>query len=171
MEFGEKDFKKLLIMVLLFTLAVLVFLIIKPIFLSIVLGLLLAYIFRPLYRLVYRYIPEKNTSAGLVSLMAIIIILVPIWFIIPIIIQQLFEIFRFTQTLDVQKFVSAFFSGYSDQFANQLTVSLNSVISKVSSTMLSSLTDFLFNIPSLLLGLFIVAFVFFFTMRDGDKLG
>ncbi len=171
MEFGEKDFKKLLIMLLLFTLAVLVFLIIRPIFIPIVLGLLLAYIFTPLYRLMYRFIPEKNTSAAIVTVLAILIMFIPMWFIIPLVIEQLFEIFRFTQTLDVQKFVQNLFSGYSESFSIQLTVSLNGVISKLSATILNSLTEFLFNIPKLLLGLFITVFVFFFSMRDADKLG
>ncbi|MBX4212407.1 AI-2E family transporter [Candidatus Pacearchaeota archaeon] len=170
MDFGDKEIRRLSVILLIFLLGVLVFIIVKPVLLSVIGGLILGYVFFPLYRKMLSFVREKNTAAAIVSLVIILLIIVPLWFLIPIMVQQVFEVFKFTQTLDVQKFVQALFSTAPEPFIAQLTVTVSTILSKVTSSTLNSLTDWLIEIPTIALHLFIVAFVFFFTLRDSDKL-
>ena len=156
MEFGEKDVKKLIVFILLGILGISFFLVIKPILLPIIGGLILAYIFSPLYAFVKKYIKNKSLAAVFVSAIAILIILVPLWFLIPIIIQEVFEVFKLTQNLDLQGFISSLFPASSKAFNAQLVANSSSIISKVGSSVLNYLVDFLLNLPFLLINLFIV---------------
>lgn len=170
MDFSDKNIKRVMIVIVLIILAVLVFLLIKPIFLSVVGGLILGYIFFPVYRFARRYIKEKNTTAIIVSLIVVAIIFVPLWFITPIMIKQIFELFTFSQTIDVQQFITTIIPGASPDFVTQLTISIKGAISKTSSVVLNALTNQLLNAHIILLNIFLVFLVFFFTLRDADKL-
>ncbi|MBX4196878.1 AI-2E family transporter [Candidatus Pacearchaeota archaeon] len=170
MDFGDKEIRRLLVILMIVLLGILVFIVVKPVLLSVIAGLILGYVFFPLYRRTLRYVREKNTAAALVSLVIVAFIVIPLWFLVPIMVQQIFEIFKFTQTLDVQKFVQALFSTAPEPFIAQLTITVSSIIGKATSATLNSLTDWLINIPTIALQFFIVAFVFFFTLRDSDKL-
>ncbi len=170
MEFGEKDIRKLLIMSIVLVLAVLTFLIIRPVIIAIFGGLVLAYICMPLYRKLYSYTRSGNISSTIVSVVVILAIIVPLWFVIPILVSQTFEIFKASQGIDVQGIVSFLFPTGSEQFIVQLTVSINSLISKLSSLILNSLVDVFLNIPQIALGLFIAATVFFCAMKYNEEL-
>ena len=61
----EKDFKKIMIPVAVLILAVLSFIIVKPIAVPIFTGLLLAYIFYPVYKIIRKKIPNKTFVASL----------------------------------------------------------------------------------------------------------
>lgn len=170
MELGEKEIRRYSIIFLLLALAVLVYITVKPVAFAVIWGLIFAYVFFPLYSKVKSYVREKNTAASIVSLIVIIIILVPLWFIVPIMVQQVFEIFRFSQTVDSVSIIKALFPSGSEQFVNQLAVTSGTLISKASTAILSFLVNFFMDLPTLLIDLFIAAFVFFFALRDSDKL-
>lgn len=170
MELNDKDIKKLLVIFMILVLGVLVFFLIKPVIFSIIGGLLLAYIFYPIYKRILKYVKEKNTAAGIVSLIVVIIIGVLLWLTIPIIAQQVFEVFRLSQTLDVSSFIPKLFPQASPDFIAQTTIAFNSFASNIASGILSFLSSFILNLPHLLLQALLVAFVFFFALRDGDQL-
>lgn len=155
---------------LILVLLILAFLVIKPIILSIVTGLILAYAFNPIYLKVKKIIREKNTAALTVGLAASLIIFIPLWFLIPLLIQQIFNAFNTLQALDVGGFVRKVVPVSNVQLQSDITNAIINFISQVTSVSLSALKDFLFNIPTLLLHLSVVIFVFFFALRDQDKL-
>ncbi len=169
MDFGEKTIRRLAVILLIVILGVLVFFLIKPVAVSIIGGLLLAYTFVPVFNVISRYIKEKNTATVFVSILGILIIGIPLWFVIPILIQQSFELFKFTQTLDVQGFVKAILPTASESFITQLSVMLNGFVSKITLAILNSSSDFFLNLPTLLLNSAIVIFVFFFALRDKEQ--
>src|SRR3989344_6709407 len=105
MAIKEKDVKKFLAIGLIALLAVVAFLIIKPIALSIIAGLLLAYMCYPLYKFIFKFFREKNTTALATCVIIVAVLFIPLWFLIPVAIRQLFEAFNFFQTLDVASFV------------------------------------------------------------------
>ena len=92
MVFEERDLRRITAIGLVVLLGILVVLLIKPVFLMVMGGLILAYLFHPVNRFVRRLIKEKNTSAAIVTILSAAIILIPLWFVLPIVIEQLFEL-------------------------------------------------------------------------------
>lgn len=170
MEISEKDITKAAFIILLIFLAILTFLVLEPIIFSIIGGLLLAYMFSPVHKKILKLVKNRTLSAILVSLFLIFLIVAPIWLLIPSLIQQVSEIFKISQTIDIQKFVSNVFPGASEQFKAQVVISANSAISKASAAILNYLVDFMINIPNYILHLVIISFVFFYALRDQDSL-
>lgn len=170
MDITKKDIEKIGVLLIITTLAILAFILIKPILLSIITGLILAYALMPLHKRILRRIKNKNASAAIVSLLTIFILAVPIYFIAPLMIKQVFSIFEFSQTLDIPHFIKIVFPAASDQFIIQITNSINTLVSKLSSSILNSFANLLLEIPTIMFHLVIVSFVFFYTLRDVDKL-
>jgi predicted PurR-regulated permease PerM len=170
MELNNKDLNKLIIIALGLILAVLAFILIRPVLLSIIGGLLLAYFFLPVYKRVLRLVKRKNLASGIVTLLAIIIILVPLWFLLPIVLEQSFQVFTSFQNADIASLIKNVLPGASDQFLAQLTVTFNNFAGKVASGLLNTLVNFFLDLPILLLHAFLIGFVFYFALRDGEKL-
>lgn len=170
MAIKERDVKRYSAILFIALLAVLAFLIIKPIAISIASGLLLAYVFYPVYRYLFRFFRERTTTALAVSVIVVLVIFIPLWFLIPLVMRQLFEMFTFFQTLDVAAFIRQILPTSSAQLQVDLTTAIVSFIGKIATSTLTGLSTFLIDLPKVLLHLTVVIFVFFFGMRDGDKL-
>ncbi len=170
MSFSDKTIKKTAAITFILVIVVLAFFIIRPILLSIIGALLLAYVFYPVYKRVYSFLGERNTSALAVCLIVILIIFIPIWFILPIVTQQVFDFFKATQTLDVRGIVDALVPTVSEQLRIDITNTLITFIGKLSSASLSAFVNFILDLPTVFLNLAVIAFVFFFTIRDADRL-
>ena len=170
MELSDRNIRRISVLLLILLLAVLVFFLVRPIILSVVGGLLLAYTFFPLYRLVKNKIKVKNIAAIIVCLLAIIIIIVPLYFLIPFMINQVFGLFKAAQDFNMDGFVRVIFPSAPDPFIIQMTVTLDSLVNKISSAVLNTLVDVFLEIPVIMFHFIIVAFVFFFALKDSDKL-
>lgn len=171
MELNDKDIKKIAILLLVLALAVLVFLLIRPIILSIIGGLILAYAFFPIYKIILKKVRSKNLAASLVSLFAIILILLPIYFLLPVIVDKVFGLFQDAMAVEVVEIIQVIFPSAPESFIVQMTATWGSIISKITSAILNLMINFLLELPTFLFDFIIVAFVFFFTLRDSDKLG
>ncbi len=170
MVLTEKDVKRWSLILIVAALAFLVFLIIRPIIVSIIAGLLLAYVFLPVYRKLVRYIKSPNASAAIVSMLVVILIILPLWFLTPFVMQQVFDFFQLSQNLNVRGILKGIFPSASEQVISQIDIMFSGATSKISSAILNQLVEFLIDFPIISLHLLIVAFVFFFTMRDEEKL-
>ncbi|MDO8563521.1 MAG: AI-2E family transporter [Nanoarchaeota archaeon] len=170
MNFNDQDFKKAGVIFLMIILGVLTFFLLKSVLLPIVGGLLLAYIFSPLYRKMLLGIKNRTLTAFVVSILVIIIIVLPLWFVIPIMLQQVFDIFALSQTLSFQEVATTLFPTANSQFAAQFSITLTNFINQLSSGILKSLTSFFLDLPTITIKLFIVFFVFFYALRDGNVL-
>ena len=170
MDFNDKTLREISAIAVVLVFLVLVFFSIRPIFFAILWGMILAYIFFPVYSKLAHYIKNKTFSAILVSLIASIVIIVPLWFVMPMIVQQIFEIFRVSQSLDINSFVHGIFPTASAQFTTQLSATVNALISKASSSAMNTIVDTFMNLPFMLINFVVICFVFFFTLRDSDKL-
>ena len=170
MNFDKEEIRKIFAVGLLLLLVVIAFLLLKPILLAIIAGLILAYIFNPVYKRVNKIVKNKTLSVSIVCLLVILIIFVPLWFIIPIIIKQVFNMFTLAQNLDIHNFITTVLPSASPEFIAQISASVNSAISQASSAILNSLVTFLLDLPNLLLQFTVIAFVFFFALRDSENL-
>lgn len=151
-------------------LGILALFLIRPVLISIFIGLLLAYLFFPLYKKFYKKTGSKKLSAALVLIISSLIIIIPLWLIVPPLFHQVFQVFKTSQTINLPGIVRNIFPSASESFIVQATVTINSLISKISSAVLNSLINFFLGSVSFLLNLIIVAFVFFYSLVDSEKL-
>lgn len=170
MIFEEKDIKRLAVVGLMLVLAVLAFFLVKPLLLSVFGGLILAYIFSPVYTKVLDKVKNKSLAAAIILILFGFILVIPAWFILPKIAEQIFEVFKYLQVFDLTPTIKSFIPGASSQLILQITASLNGLVSKLASGLISSLLNVFLEIPSFLIGLFVVMVIFFFGLRDRDKL-
>ena len=165
----ERTFKKLSIFVALGILAVLTVLILWPIATAIITGLILSYIFYPVYADVLKFTKKKNISAVIIILLVIFIILIPIWFLLPLFAKQIFDLYLYLQTLDLNYFFQTVFPSISEtDFSRGLANSLNTFISNFVTITLSGASKIFLNFPVFALKAVVVFFVLFFGMRDAE---
>jgi predicted PurR-regulated permease PerM len=168
----EAYLKRILTTTILIGLLVLAYFIIKPIILSIIGGIVLAFIFFPVYDWLNKKIKHKNISASIIVTFLVIIILIPLWFLVPLIVRQSFEVFRAVQKINfieiTQNFFPALFT--SDELATQLGSIINSFASDATSYLMNSLGRLILDFPAIFLQFFVVLFVFYYVLRDRDIL-
>jgi len=168
----EKSFNKIASIVVIAALLVLTFLILRPILMSSIFALILAFIFYPVYKKVRLLVKSENLSALIICVILLVIIIVPTLFFTPIIIKQTFEVYSYIQGTDVltpfKKVFPSFFS--SQEISTKIAIAINAFTNKMTSTFLNKFTDILLNSPTIFLRLLIIMFVFFFGLRDGEKL-
>ncbi|MEK6928287.1 MAG: AI-2E family transporter [Nanoarchaeota archaeon] len=170
MQFTELDLKRTSLLILIAILGVLAFFIVKSILVALVAGLVLAYMFKPLYNKLYSKIKSKNISALLISLFIILLIVIPLWFLVPLMFQQVFDVFTTSQNIGYTKIISTIFPTASASLVSQLGLALGNFAGKMTTIALETLNGFFLDLPSIGLELFIAFFVFFYAMRDSDDL-
>lgn len=170
MSISNKDMRRILVAFLVLILFIGTYMIISPILLSILGGLVLAYIFNPLYKRFLRFFKEKNTAAFSVSALIIILLIIPLWFLIPLAIEQTFSFFEITQNIDFTQIVSKVFPTADPEFKKEIISMVIRFIGDIASGAINTLIGFLLNLPNVLLQIAIIVFVFFFSLRDQDIL-
>jgi predicted PurR-regulated permease PerM len=167
----EEYFGKIMTALILIVLVVLSFLLIKPILLSIILGILLSFIFTPVYKWLYKHTDSKNLSASLIIFLLILIIVIPLWFLTPILIDQAFKIFQATLQLDFISPLKSIFPKFfaSEQFSSEIGSILSSFTTRVANSIVTSLSNLILDFPRIALHFLVVLFTFFFVLRDSDK--
>ncbi|MEK6842522.1 MAG: AI-2E family transporter [Nanoarchaeota archaeon] len=165
-------FKKITTTVILFILLVLSFLILQPILLSIIMGLIMAVVFFPLYEWILKKTKLKSVALILICLFLITIIVLPFWFLMPIFVEQSFQVYVAAQQIDFVEIFTKIFpslsatgdvsSEFGSVFSSFVTSSLNS-IARVFSEML-------LNFPVIFLHMIVVFATFFFVLKDKDEI-
>ncbi|MBS3099224.1 AI-2E family transporter [Candidatus Pacearchaeota archaeon] len=169
MVFNDKDVKRVMIVILIALVAVLSFIVIKPVLMAALGGLVLAYIFYPVYKWLLDKVKYKDLAASIVTIIVLAIILVPLWYLAPVIVQEVFGVFQTSQNFDSTGILLRAFPD-SPQLANQASLAINNAIGKISSLIVNTFIGFLLNGAVIALHLFLVAFVFYFTLRDAPEL-
>lgn len=164
---NEKTFKKLIVAAILLMLVVISLMTIWPIFISILTGLILGYIFYPAYKLVLKVVKEKNISSLVIVLLILFLLFIPLWFLFPVVVKQLVDAYSYSQQVDLSTLVGNLLPS---TVSKDSTVMINTFISKTVNSLFAKVSDSLLNIPELLLQAAVILFVFFFAMRDGEKL-
>ena len=147
---------------------ILVFFIVKPIIMPIIFGLFFAYILRPVYKTIYSIIKRKNISASIFVLMIVLMVMVPIIYFIPAIVNQAFEIYVSIQNLNLTQIIQNFTKA---EIASTLAINIDSIIGQFFSTFLNQFKNFLINLPTLAFQFAVFLFTFYFAARDSEELG
>jgi len=162
---------KILTMILIGGVFFLCFLIIKPILIAMFLAFLTAYILYPVFTWINKYIREKNLATAILIILLTAVIFLPIWFLVPVLLQQGFESFSALQKIDVGAKVAEILSFIpSPHVLVSLSSGVNNLISSTFNSILTELTDLIVNLPNLLLQFTVFIFIFYFAVRDSDKL-
>lgn len=169
---NELYFEKVMTAIILIFLITLSFLLIKPILLSIIFGLILAFIFTPVYDWIYKKIKSKNIAASIIIVFLLLMIIIPVWFLTPILIAQSFKIFQATLQIDFISTLKDIFPNFfaSQQFSTQISSVFSSFLTNTSNSITNSLTNILLDLPTLSLHLLVVLFTFFFVLRDKEEI-
>jgi predicted PurR-regulated permease PerM len=164
--------RKVIITVILSILAVLSFLVLKPILLAIIVGIILTVIFAPLYNWTFKILKSKNFSAALVCIFLILLIIMPFWFLTPIFVKQSFEVYLVSQQMDFVTPLKAIFPDFfaSEEFSAEIGSIIHSFVTSATNSLVNSLSQLIINFPTLFLQLLVVFFTFFFVLKDKEEI-
>ena len=165
---GEVYFKKVMTTTILIALIVLSFFLLKPILLSIILGFILAFIFTPVYNSYYKITKSKNLAAILVCFLLVFLIVLPLWFLIPIILDQSVKFYLASQQINFVTLIKNLFPSLfaSEEFSAQMGSIIYSSVTKATNFLMNSFSNLIFHFPTLFLQSLVVFFTFFFVLRD-----
>jgi predicted PurR-regulated permease PerM len=165
-------FKKIVTTVILVALVVLSFLLLKPILLSIIVGIILAFLFFPLYEFIKKKTKSQNISASLISILLVLVVLVPLWYLVPIVVNQSIKFYISSQQIDfvtpLKNFFPSLFS--TETFSNEIGSSIQSFVTRSTNSMMNSFSELIRNFPTIFLQMLVALFTFFFALKDGKKL-
>lgn len=152
-------------------LIILSFFLVKPILLSIVFGMILAFMFDPIYNWFYKLTNSKNISAFLVCFLLVLIIVLPIWFFTPIVIDQSIKIYLSSQQIDFVTPLKTIFPSIfaSDTFSAEIGSMIHSFVTQTTNKLVNALSSLILNSPIIFLQSIVVFFTLFFVLRDKDQ--
>ena len=169
---ADDYFKKIFSLGILFVLGILAFFMLKPLLLAIILGILLAFIVNPIYKWLDNKINMPSLSISIMVVILLFLILLPIWFLTPIMIDQTLKLYSTTKTIDfvepLKKIFPPLFA--SEEFSGEVGSIIYSFVNKSVNSFSAYLVDIILNFPALLIQLFVVLFTFFFALRDQEKM-
>lgn len=175
-----KECKKYILIALIALLIYFAYLIVKPLVIPILTGAVLAYIFYPVYKPIYKKIKIKSLSAAIVSIIVILLITIPGFFLLNSISKEVYEAYL----IGKQKIGTGLIAECEDQ-TNTLCNIVNTIkefttqpkfqfyleqgLARLTSTAAEKITRFAFTLPRIFLGIFITFFVMYYLFKDGDK--
>lgn len=168
----EKEaFKQILNYVLVVGLFVLAFLVLKPLLYSIIYGVLFAYLFFPVHNWLVKKIKSENASAFIVCFGVIGSVLIIFLAILGTLLKQIINFYLQLQVLNIgeliQKALPSFISNV--EISSAVVNSINSSLSTLIANVATHLGNFVLDLPNISVQFLIMAFVFFFGLRDGER--
>jgi predicted PurR-regulated permease PerM len=165
-------FKRVTTTVIALGLVVLAFLLLQPILLSIIGGFLLAFIFAPIQKLFSKFIKSKAISAGILCILLLAMIIVPLWFFTPTIIDESIKIYRESQQLDLVASLKTIFPSLfaSAEFSQEVGSVLQSFIVKLTNSLMNYLSGIILEFPTIAMQVLVVFFTFYYALKDGDSM-
>jgi len=164
-------FKKNITTIILILLIVLSFFLLKPILLSIIVGFILAFIFTPVYNWFYKIIKSKNISSFLICFLLILLIVLPLWFLTPVLIDQSIKIYVASQQMDFITPLKNIFPSLftSEEFSAEIGSVIYSFITRITNSLMNYFSQLILNFPNLFLQFLVVFFTFFFVLKDKEE--
>jgi len=168
---NKERFKDIIAYILVIGLFVLAALIIKPVISSIIYGILLGYIFYPLYRVIRSKLKNENLSAFLVCLTVLALIIGIISIILSSLLRQVIDLYLTLQDTNLLHIIKQTLPEFLAASESSTTIvnAINTSLSNIIAGYLRQVNSFILDIPIILLQLFVVIFIFFFTLKDGKK--
>lgn len=168
----ENYFRKITTTVILIILAVLSFFLVKPILLSVIIGFILAFMFSPVYDLLLKLVRFKNLAASIICIILLLIVILPLWFFTPMLINESISLYHASQQLDLITPLKAIFPSLfaSQEFSQEVGSITQSFITRMINSLVTYLGNILLDFPTLLLQIFVTFFIFYYAIRDKEKI-
>jgi len=165
-------FRKIMTTISLVVLIVLTFLLLKPILLAIIFGIILAFVFSPLYDWLYKTMKSKNLSAFLICILLLVIIILPLWFLTPIAVNQSIKIYLSSQQIDFVTPIKNIFPSLfaSESFSAEIGSIIYSFVTKATNSLMNSFANLILHFPTFFLHFLVALFTFFFVLRDKEQI-
>lgn len=167
-----KSFKKekLFFFILLVSLIVLAFLVIKPFIITIISAFLVAYIFSPLHKKINQKIKRKAISSFLLCLIIILLVVIPFFFLAKTLIIEAHSFYllskeKITFLNDCQLTICHQIKSLSAQPLVQAEI--KKISDQISLWLINSVSKIIFNLPRFFLLLFIFLFTLYFSFKEG----
>jgi predicted PurR-regulated permease PerM len=176
---NQEVYRKLIFTLIFFILITISFLIIKPFITAVLTGVILSYIFYPVYSRINKVITNKNFSSLLTSILVVLIITLPLFFVINATSRQAHEMYIFSeQKIAVFKSLTSCepidkplckISRYVGNKLKdpQINYYIDTITKDIPNTIKEHMLGMLLSLPTILVNLFVVLFVMFFIFRDG----
>ena len=161
------DIKRIIVSILILAVFILALFIIKPIIMPIIFGLLLAYIFSPVYKRIQKIVKNRSLAAFLLVLSLTLIVIIPIMYFVPAIVNQAFEVYVIIQNLNLTEIINNI---VETDLASTLAINLDNIIGQTFSVFLNQFKALLLNLPSLIFQFAVFLFTFYFATRDAKEL-
>lgn len=159
------------------------FLITKPFLSALIAGAVIAYLCYPLYKKSLNYIRNRNAAAFLASVLLVLLFTVPFVIIFGLVAQEAYSTYANLNKHDLganfmkiacedegwlscramKSIVGVLPKGNIDYYM-QVT------IEKITKFIVDSFSAFLISLPSLMLNFFVMIFVVYYLLKDGDKI-
>lgn len=167
----EKNFKDVFVVILIVGIFILAGMVLKPVIFAIIWGALLAYMFYPVHKWTLKRLKNESLSAFLMCFLLFLIILIPTIMMANYLVNQAIGFYLSLQTFDLTSVINqaVHLDIFSSPILTTIANSLNSLAPKILSYFITKFSNMVLNIPVIMLKLFIVIFVFFFVLRDGEK--
>ena len=159
----------------------LIYLLVKPFLVSIMVSFILAYVFYPLYKKINSKIRSSNLSAFAIIIILLLLIIVPSAFVISSLIGEINTLYNTSmQTIFSEDVISGCTEGSllcrSIGFISSLSADANFMyyfdlfLSGARQVAFSTSSEFLLSLPNKVLNTFVVFFITFYLLQEGDKL-
>jgi len=167
----KSHFKDMIVYVLVIGIFILAGWIIKPVVIPIIYGILLGYIFYPVYKKTVSKLRNENLSAFLVCMGILVIIIGLAAVFLTSLSKQLINIYFSLQRIDLVHIITENFPNFlsSSELSETIIGSLNTYVSTFLANSLGNVGTIILNLPVILLKLFVVIFIFYFSLRDGER--
>ena len=173
-------YRKIIFSIIFLALIIVSFMIIRPFLTAILAGIIFSYIFYPLYLRIYKKIANKNVASLITSSLVILMIILTLFFLLNTVSKEAYT----TYLLSKQKVVSGQFISECQPADKSICKSLNyfadkandprvkyyfdTTVKGITTKITESISNILFSIPIFLLDIFIILFVMFFLLKDGE---
>ena len=180
----SKLYPRIFFSILLFATLLLAFYITKPFLPALFTGAIIAYLSHPLYKKTLRYIKNKNLASFIVAIFIVLLFTVPFIIVLGLVSKEAYATYT---TLNQQNLGTNFlkvvcidesslsckttksFIGFLPE--NDLDYYLQVTIKKITGFIISNVSKFLASIPSILLNFFVMIFVIYYLLKDGEIIG
>jgi len=122
--------------------------------------------------LFYKYFKSKNLSASLICIILIVLIILPLWFLTPVIIDQSIKLYIASQQMDFVTPLKNFFPDLfvSEEFSAEIGSTIYSFVTKATNSLMNSVSKLILNFATIFLQSLVVFFTLFFVLRDKEEL-
>lgn len=186
----SKLYQKIFFTISFLAIILLAFFITKPFLPALLTGAIMAYLAYPLYKKILKYVRYKQAASLLVSLFIVLLLTVPFILIIGIISTEAYNTYTALNdghsTLNQHNLGTNFLNvvckneewlscrttrsliGFLPE--EDLDYYINITVKKITSLIINSVSQFAASLPLIFLNLFIVVFVIYYLLKDGEEI-